>query len=80
MVDHMNVLVDLPDSLARELDRVAPARSRRRSEFIRMAIKKALMDEAEKRTRAAYSARPDGELEFFDPDTWEKKPPRKRRR
>ena len=36
------MLVEVDDELARRLERVAPARSRRRSEFIRRAILKAL--------------------------------------
>lgn len=74
---HMNVLVELDDKLARELDRVAPARSRQRSEFIRIAIRKALMEEAERRTREAYLARPDSEPEHFAGETWTPTRPRR---
>jgi predicted transcriptional regulator len=48
------VLVELPAELAARLERVAPARSRQRSQFIRMAIQKALWELDELTTRRAY--------------------------
>lgn len=72
IVDDMNILVDLPESLLRDLNRVAPPRSRKRAEFIRTAIRKALMEEEERHTRAAYEAQPDTNDVYFDPRAWAK--------
>jgi len=65
MVDHMKqILVQLDDRTAQQLEAAVPARSRRRSEFIRQAIAKALLELAEHRTRAAYARVPDDEAIF----------------
>jgi hypothetical protein len=51
---------------------VAPERSRRRSEFIRMAIRKALWEEQERATAEAYRRQPDSSSDaYLDPRTWE---------
>jgi Arc/MetJ-type ribon-helix-helix transcriptional regulator len=71
----MQVLIQLDERLARDLDQVAPAKSRLRSEFIRTAIRKALMEEQERRTRERYLAMPDEEPETFDPEAWDVHPP-----
>ena len=73
----MNILIDVDDRLVRELERVAPARSRKRSEFVRMAIRKALMDEAERRTREAYLRQRDEAPEALDVDAWDTPPKRR---
>jgi predicted transcriptional regulator len=67
----MHVLIQIDEKTARELERVAPARSRKRSAFIRTAIRKALMDEAERHTRERYLAVPDEPAGYFDPEAWE---------
>jgi hypothetical protein len=67
---HMNVLVDLDPETYRRLERVAPARSRKRSAFIRAAIQRALWDLEEARTRQAYLDTPDEEPVPVDPATW----------
>lgn len=67
----MQIILEIDAPLAEELEKVAPAQSRRRSEFIRMAIRKALMDEQERRTREAYLKDPDEEPEYFAAETWE---------
>jgi cell division septation protein DedD len=58
-----NILVFIDDAMARALEKVAPARSRERSRFIRLAIQKALMElqdtEAEKAYERAPSDAPD---------------------
>jgi predicted transcriptional regulator len=73
ILDHMKqLLIEVNDELAAELDKVAPGRSRRRSEFIRCAIRQALWDLEEKRTAEAYKQQPDaaGEV-YLDPRVWE---------
>lgn len=66
------VLVELDDQTAAELERVAPARSRQRSEFIRRALRRALWDEEERRTREAYLRTPDTDAAvYFEPEAWE---------
>ena len=66
------VLIELDDELAAKLERAAPARSRRRSEFIRTAIKQALCALEEEATRGAYQRIPDDLSDYaFDPRTWE---------
>jgi hypothetical protein len=77
------LIVELDEALARELERVAPPRSRRRSSFVRTALRRALDELAEARMAAAYKARPDLEPAHFDPRLWEeparRRPGRKRR-
>jgi predicted transcriptional regulator len=66
------VLIEVDDALAAELEKVAPGRSRRRSDFIRYAIRQALWDLEEKRTAEAYRQQPDSEDEIYlDPRVWE---------
>jgi predicted transcriptional regulator len=80
------LIVELDDALARELEAVAPSRERRRSEFVRQALRSALDRVAEDRMRRAYQAQPDDvEPAFFDADAWEpssqrRVPGRKRRK
>ena len=73
------LIVELDDSLARELERVAPARSRRRSSFVRAALRRALDEAAEARMAEAYRAQPDVEPPHFDPRVWEPAPGERRR-
>ena len=69
------LLVEVPDELAKELERVVPARSRKRSEFVRMAIRKALWELEEQATRAAYLRQPqDPNDAFLDPEVWAQEP------
>jgi hypothetical protein len=56
---------------ARELERVAPAPSRRRSSFVRAALRRALDEAPEARMAEAYEARPDAEPAHFDSRVWE---------
>ena len=78
------LIVELDEPLAKELERAAPARSRRRSSFVRAALRRALDELAEKRMAEAYQARPDVEPAHFDPRVWEvktvRKPSRRKRR
>jgi hypothetical protein len=73
ILNHMKqVLIEVDDELAAELEKVAPGRSRRRSEFIRCAIRQALWDLEEKRTAEAYRQQPDSEDDIYlDPRVWE---------
>jgi predicted transcriptional regulator len=72
------LLVEVDDDIAASLEQVAPARSRRRSEFIRMAIRKALWEEQERATAEAYRRQPDSSGDaYLDPKAWE--PKRKKR-
>ena len=74
------ILVELDEETVARLERVAPARSRRRSEFIRMAVQRALWDLEERRVEDAYRRQPDREPVYFDPDVWEKPKARRTRR
>jgi predicted transcriptional regulator len=65
------LIVELDEPLARELEKVAPARSRRRSSFVRAALRRALDEAAEARMEEAYKAQPDAEPAHFDPRVWE---------
>jgi predicted DNA-binding protein len=65
------VLIEVDDDTAHRLERVAPARSRRRSEFIRAAIRKALAEVEEQRTAEAYRQQPDTDPAYLDPSVWE---------
>jgi metal-responsive CopG/Arc/MetJ family transcriptional regulator len=75
------VLVELEDDVAAKLEKVAPARSRGRSEFIRRAIRRALWDLEEKETAEAYRRRPDSSGDaYLDPAVWETRPKKERKR
>ena len=75
------LLIELEDEVAEKLERIAPARSRRRSEFVRNAIRRALWELEERATAEAYERQPDSPAEvYLDPRAWEPKPTRKRSR
>ena len=74
------VIVEFDDETASRLDRTAPARSRRRSEFIRAAVRRALDAIEEGRMAKAYQADPEEAIAYFDPGTWEPAAPKKRNR
>lgn len=59
-------LVKVDADLAVRLERVAPARSRRRSEFIQAAILKALWEAEEQAPAEAYARQPDRSETAFD--------------
>jgi hypothetical protein len=73
------ILIELDDETASELESVAPARSRRRSDFVRSAIRRALWELREQAAEAAYSSKPDTNPAFFDAGAWELKEPRRAR-
>lgn len=73
------ILVQVSDALLGELERVAPAASRKRSRFIQLAIQKALMEIEDRRTRAVY-AREHDDVVVADDAPWDEWKPNKRRR
>ena len=75
------LLIELDDETAAKLDEVAPGRNRRRSEFIRMAVRRALWDLEERATAEAYRRQPDAAADaYVDPGVWEPSPRASRRR
>ena len=56
-----SLLVQLDEPTYRALNRVAPAAKRQRAEFVRSAIRKAIRQTEEDRTRLAYRKYPDSE-------------------
>ena len=62
-----SLLIQLDEPTLRELNRVAPAAKRQRAEFVRAAIRKAIRETEEERTRLAYLRTPDSET---DADDW----------
>ncbi len=73
MLFHMNqVLVELDEETLRRLNAVAPPRARKRSEFIREAIRRALDRLVEEQMEEAYRRAPQDSAEVdLDPSTWE---------
>ena len=65
-----SLLIELDDETAARIERVAPGRSRQRSEFIRAAIRRALWEIEERETAEAYRRQPDTEASYFDPGAW----------
>ena len=82
MMQYMKqLLIEVEDDIAAKLEQVAPGRARRRSEFVRNAIRRALWELEEAATAAAYRAQPDAAAEVYtDPATWEAHPRRGRSR
>ena len=75
---HMkSVLIELDDDVAARLEQVAPGRSRRRSEFIRNAIREALWHLEEHATAEAYRRQPDSPDAYLNSEVWEPGAPRK---
>ncbi|MBI2374914.1 MAG: hypothetical protein HYV07_13040 [Deltaproteobacteria bacterium] len=72
----IQILVQLDEQTAKDLEKLVPAKSRRRSQFIRLAIQSAMMRLLDKKTRRAYEKIPDDEPAYFDPATWSETPPR----
>jgi predicted transcriptional regulator len=70
------LLIEVDDETFARLEQIAPARSRRRSAFIRTAIQKAIGDVQERATAEAYRRVPDSADDaWFDPRVWEPKAP-----
>jgi len=67
-----SLLVQLDEPTFRALSRVAPAASRKRAESVRAAIRKAIRESEEARTRQGYLDQPDSESEADDWSSAEK--------
>ena len=81
IVLYMQVLIDLDGAMVRRLNKVAPPQKRKRSEFIREAIRRALNERLEEDMDRAYRENPPRRAEPpFDPATWEHRPVRRRKR
>lgn len=66
------VILELSEETAAELERVAPGRARQRSAFLRAAVRRALDAAAEERMAEAYRAQPDAaEPAYFEPAVWQ---------
>lgn len=75
------IIVEVDEGTAQELERIAPSRARKRSEFVRRALRQALDAEVERRMADAYRRQPDNaEPEVIDPEAWESRKPATRRR
>ena len=74
-----SVLIELDDDVAARLEQVAPGRSRRRSEFIRNAIREALWHLEEQATAEAYRRQPDSTDVYVASVVWEPAAPKKPR-
>ena len=75
------LLIELDPGTAARLEWVAPRSSRRRSEFVRAAIHRALWELEERAIEAAYLRQPDSAGEaHVDPDAWEALPRHRRAR
>ncbi len=73
------VIVELDDRTIARLNRVAPPSARKRSEFIREAIRRALNERLEQDMERAYRQQPQEGADIdVDPSTWEAAP-RKRK-
>lgn len=77
IIEYMKpLLIELDDEVVARLEQVAPGRTRRRSEFIRMAVRRALWELEEQATAEAYERQPDSAADgYVDPGVWE---PRRR--
>ncbi len=66
------LLIEVEDEVVEKLDRVGPHRSTQRSEFVSMAIRRALWELEEQETAEAYARQPDSAADaYVDPDAWE---------
>jgi len=75
-----SILIEIDADTAARLERVAPGHSRKRSEFVRNAIRRAVWDLEEEATREAYSRTPDTVEDGFDASVWEPAPPARPRK
>lgn len=71
-MDMKRILVEIDDRSARDLERVAPTRQRKRAEFIRLAIRSAIDRALDVSTREAYRRAPvSGEVVAGDLEGWD---------
>jgi len=52
------ILIGIDDQCARDLERVAPIKTRKRAEFVRLAIRRAIDLALDRATQAAYRVQP----------------------
>jgi Arc/MetJ family transcription regulator len=52
------ILIELDDACVRDLERVAPVKERKRAEFVRLAVRRAVDLALDRRTEQAYRAQP----------------------
>lgn len=62
------VLIHFDESTLKAIDRIAPAAKRKRTDFIRQAVKDAIFRQETDRMREAYRLQPDS---VEDSDAWE---------
>ena len=62
-----SILIQLDDATYRALNQIAPAAKRKRTEFIRQAVKEAIRRQEYARIREAYRKQPDSAA---DSDDW----------
>jgi hypothetical protein len=65
------ILVQFPDGLLDQLEKVAPGSARRRSRFIQLAVQKALIELDDSKTQEAYRRMPDVDSDWFDARVWD---------
>ena len=66
------ILIEIDDRCARDLQRVAPAKKRVRAEFIRLALRRAIDIALDRSTEEAYRKKPlAGELTSADLVGWD---------
>jgi predicted transcriptional regulator len=66
-----SILIQLDDVTFKALNRVAPAAKRKRTEFVRRAVKEAIRRQEFARMREAYKTQPDRSREAEDWSNWE---------
>jgi predicted transcriptional regulator len=67
LVNMKSLLIQLDDPTYSALERIAPSAQRKRAQFIRAAIRRAIRETEEEHTRLAYLAHPDSAA---DADDW----------
>jgi predicted transcriptional regulator len=63
------IIMQLDERTAELLERIAPGHARKRSAFLRKVIARAVQEELEKQTQAAYARWPDEPI-VLDPSQW----------
>jgi metal-responsive CopG/Arc/MetJ family transcriptional regulator len=69
-----SLLIQIDAATLRALNRIAPTAQRKRAEFVRAAIRKAIFEAEERRTRLAYRKQPDIETaadDWRDAEEWQ---------
>jgi predicted transcriptional regulator len=67
-----SILIELDDATYKALDRVAPAANRKRTQFVRDAVKAAIRKQEYAKMREAYRKQPDSVAEADDWSNCEK--------